>query len=959
MEPSVVEQALSSGAVQSVLTDISIQDTVHDFWDGGRGEANPIDDGTLTTFRNQINETSIAVSGKNIPTVTLNEIRLKPEGGWIGKPSDYERSLIRKYEDTFPTHLYAKNKEVITYNQILNDDGSLWKKYLNNRGYVNIVSIIPDPNEYFDSFDQSQKNKIANFILTFMFGTPADSNVGNKTFGITYDAGPVAPRKVFADIEQMYNYIYPQNITDSAVTSFKSKKIQYVFPKDSLVRSNRFTQGEGLSIKFENRGYGPLNRYGFDWVFQQGLTTIRIPFGPTQSDGPSVNYLVTSYLYGPQNGVREKNTIADISPIQPIYEQNNSVLFDLKRSGDFEQVHASLNDNNVIFATIDHLCSFYARMLHKPCIWSNNASSEIVMYRFDVGPVDPAEEFKRQCLIFAQEQVKRLRLLATIKTTTADEIQKTIAEFDRAKSAYYVTATKVLPGMKEFIDNPAGYSAESVDKQGYLTDALTTAFLRAKANDVYTFLISLVTAIREFQPSLSSEQYTDFARLMEIFASYPAKFVVESRKIADPTNVGNEIEIYTLSYPEEGRTGIDQQIRYVKNELEQVKPILDLQLTNQPFFIPLLAPNNTYNHKASQPMFEFSAGHFKSIHTAFRAMMGIVFSGRAGRDRDKKITRFLTDYFAARETLLATFYDKNVAEQLRERSDIPINFIINEGTLPELGNRSIQMVRNMNSGAPVASVSDEVMQKGGFVPPPLIGQTIDLEHVFRDICGKAAAYVESVISTFVLNGNAVNNGDSAVTGEQMYRGLANMYSKEISEDIAVYWETELQRIREDSTDNYGHPYQLSSTDVLISLLVSASTIQLPPGPDGISRYGINIHSYLNDTPLQKRDVPAVQDFYGKLLTTSIPNLPFFAEVRTLLALTVFDNMLGGTDKPNRYLQRITPLPQATYSAPMEWSVTLSQHIVNVVNLAHAYGDDKLARALKKLAGGRRPLFTSP
>lgn len=917
---TAVQKALSPGVVQSVLGDISVQDTIHDFWDGGRGEANPINDESLLQLRNDIQTLSRDVTGKDIPTVTLGEIKQKGDGTWIGKPSEYERNLIRKYENAYPSHLYAKTKEVITYRQILNDDGSLQKKYMNNRGYVNIVSIIPDPNEYFDSFTQSEKNVIANFILSFMFGLDTTA-IGKSTFGITYDAGPVAPRKVFADIEQMYNYIYPQNITDSAATSFKSKKIQYVFPKDSTIRSNRFTQ-DVVTIAFQDKGYGPLNRYGFDWVFQFGSKSYIVPFGPTQSDGPSVNYLVTSYLNGPARGFREKNTIANISPIQPIYNAKKGIIFDLKRSGDFEQVHASLNDNNVIFATIDHLCSFYARMLHKPCIWSNNASSEIVMYRFDVGEVDPLEDFKRQAVFFAQEQLQRLQLLTSIKNNAATDIVNAKKEFRRAMKAYYVTATKSIEAAKTFIDTPSGYSASTVDTQGYLADALTTAFLRAKSEDVYEYLDSLETTITSFPLSLKPEDYTAFAQKMEALVTNPADFTVSIVQ-----------QRYTLTY--RGIAGLEQQIKYIKQELEQIKPIVDLQLTNQPFFIPLITPAGTYNHKANNPLFDFSSGHFKSIHSAFRALVGIVFSGRAGRDRDKKAAKFLTDYFTARETLLGTFHDKEKAEQIRTASDILMTDVISEATLPVLGTKAIEMTRKMyEDTVPLSGGgNDDIgIHYGGVQPPPLIGQTNDLELLFRDICGKAAAYVESMITTNP-------DTDSGNNRDRLFAVLTNPVSQEILQDIAVHWETELMRIREDSMDNYGHNYVLTQTDVFISMLLS--TYSSSPGV-------ASIQSYLVDTPIPSRDMPQYQDYFGALLSATVP------EVRNLLVLTIFDNML--TQKTDKYLKKLTPLATTSYAAPEEWK-KLAQHLQTIVTAVNNFTLPTEVKGLFR--GGRRPLFTSP
>ena len=992
MAQSKVDDALVSPVVQQVITDLSIQDTVHDFWDGGRGEANPITDDSLRGFRDTITTMSTKLVNKNITDITLGEITKRADGNWINKPSNYERSLILKYEDKYPSHLFSKTKESITYKQIFTDyttpGNPLKTRYLNSRGFRNVLSINTDPNEYFDSFTLQEKNIIANFILTFMFAQPTTQDVGKGPYGITYDAGPVAPRKVFADIEQMYNYIYPQNITDSAATSFKSKKIQFIFPEDSVgsgvstVKSNRFTQAE-VGIAFMNRGYSALNRYAFNWRFTYLPTNsfIDIPFGPGQSDGPSVNYLVTSVLNkGPVNGVREKGTIVDISPIQSVYDKYPGIIFDLKRTGDFEQVHASLHNPEAIFATIDHLCSFYARMLHKPCIWSNNASSEIVMYRFDVGEVDPMENAKREAVFFAQEQINRLKLLASIQTASED-IQKTVAEFERGKTAYYVTLSKAsnLQAVLGFINTPAGYIPDTIDKQGYIADALTTGFLRAKCLDTLVFLDTLVKSVQSFQPSRTPGEYERFGALMN-------EMVLNSKDIlVTPTAAGG----YTISY--NGVQQIETSIAALKVELETLRPVLDLQLTNEPFYKPLFEPNGTYNHKASNSLFDFSSGHFKSIHTAFRALIGIAFTGRSGRDRDKKVFNFLTEYFTARDTLLGTFRNNDFAENVRKQTDILVNDLtVSEAAIPTLGQRAIEMAQRsigmvppttrggrktrrskggvrtrrskggVKATKPGREVDNSIAGLFGSKKPDsypdenvspkkkpstvAIGQTMDLDLLFQDICGKAAAFVEAVVSETIASKHGIpgDGVDAPVPQADMYRVLGIPLASEILRDISIQWETELLRIREDGLDNYGFPYVQTQSEQFVTMLLSMDILNGVP----------DFYPYLNDTPILPRERPEYQDFFGALLLS-----PVFT-ARNLIVLTIFDNMMSGKNKQMKYFKHLTPKldQEFKYGAPMEWD-RLSQNLKSVIDIVNSYS---LSREVQGLFGGgeRKPLYST-
>lgn len=956
---SPVDAALSNQVVQQAITDLSIQDTVHDFWEGGRGEANPITDANLATFRNQIVTISEPlIRGRTITDVTFDEIKSKGPGIWTGKPSDYERNLIRKYEDKYPSHLYSKTKETITYQDILDDETKgdlLRKKYLGNRGFCNILSIIPAKGQFFDSFNEKQRNTIANFILSFMFGLDRLA-IGKGNFGITYDAGPVAPRKVFADIEQMYNYIYPQNITDSAATSFKSKRIRYVFPSEpdnpniSIVRSNMFTSSN-ITMFFEKNGYSELNRYGFSWKFKDRTGAItNVPFGPGQSDGPSVNYLVTSLLNGgPFYGNKEKNTIVNISPIQSLYTANNGIILDLKRTGDFEQVHASLNDQNVIFATIDHLCSFYARMLHKPCIWSNNASSEIVLYRFDIGPPPPPDvAFKQNMFFYAQEQIRRINMISNIKSgVLLEDLTKAQQEFTLGRSAFFVTQSKFSEGQIAYIQNPGGYTADNVDKQGYLADALTTAFFRLKCKDTVQHIKALDAQAKTFE-----EDPTINYDIINKLVTNPGVFT------ATPTGAPNT---FTLVYtdisvnPNVLTPGIETMITGLKSKLEALKSILDIQLqtTEEKFYKPMFISNAKipaiplYDHKVTNVNFGLSPGHLKSIHTAFRAMVGIVFSGRAGRDRDKKVIQFLTEYYTARDALLGTFYNEELAEQARNASDIDTKeLVISEANLPTLGVNAIQMVRNVYAIADPTKPGGAKRDRTEYEAPPLapaaagppsLAQTNDLALLFHDICGKAAAYVESMISTHPETDNGRN---IVAVGTLLNTAPA---TREIMQDIAIHWETELLRIREDSLDNYGVKYVPTQADAFISMLVS--TCMTPIGTD--------IQSYLDYT-ISPRDMVEYQDFGGYLKTTQIP------EVRNLIVLTVFDNML--TQKPRKYFEKYAPQSSATYGATREWTDYLVQHLLTVVQTVN--GDTELPSPPSEKKGrvgpgGRRPLFTTP
>lgn len=330
---------------------------------------------------------------------------------------------------------------------------TLVQKYNQNR-YENHILRISIGNSGFLNV-KNDGSKIANFILNYFLGhrAPVGGDVGGVPFnvGLTTDAKIGLPHKLCRNITQVYNLVTPANIADSATTSFKalSTRNVYSFPRTAanfpdenafqqrdpdalfaepgkyIFKSNYFTKDNGVRLKFSQypgRNFSKTDQYAFnlevatpvkDTTGQLAPAAIgpytgpqlTFPFGDTQKQGPSVNYLI-DLITSPNAGAAAKvtpsvNTILRINDLLglPIPTQqgddtvvNSGLLYDIKRGGDYEQINIIPDieqpDFPVIFTTIDILAALWARLNKRDTILHFN--NTITLFRFSQGGISEA-----------------------------------------------------------------------------------------------------------------------------------------------------------------------------------------------------------------------------------------------------------------------------------------------------------------------------------------------------------------------------------------------------------------------------------------------------------------------------------------------------------------------------------------------------------------------------------------
>ena len=438
---------------------LELLDSIHDFYKK-RGQTNSEDDEGLSDqvfettkehLREKMSEViqnvnkQLEIKGITTPlsptipdsgnTVTINQ-QLKDlssdnNENNVGSATSAFELNTEKYFESHPKYgkyFMADNKSRISYQTIITTsygyNASLpigWSEYINNENNQRIIEIYDDANNQTLTlndilYDNSGEYKriINTFIICYMYGKWDTSYITTERIPqlyITFDAAGKYIKKLMFDDPRIHNLLTPQNISDSATTSFNQlgDKINFEFPVNNSngtfsIESdvfNRYNNGM-YDIQFENKEFGEQNRYGFRIRIDnkgKNIQTNPIPnatldFDEEKKDGPSVNYL-TSLIYNHETGrdiEDPKNSISTLHVLNdPIFLNKfieTGMVYDLKRMGDHAQGKSSKILNNtkkyplIVLATLDRLCGLHSRLIEQPCFFHNNET--ITLYRYPI-----------------------------------------------------------------------------------------------------------------------------------------------------------------------------------------------------------------------------------------------------------------------------------------------------------------------------------------------------------------------------------------------------------------------------------------------------------------------------------------------------------------------------------------------------------------------------------------------
>jgi hypothetical protein len=363
----------------------AVEDTVHDTFQGWRNERHE-----NVNDKNTIDEHII----KKITRVGKSSTLFK---------GNNEDSYINELEGN---EILDSVKGTVTYEDILSDAF--------DADALNMDTIVIS-SDGFDMHSASfeEKTKIASFILNYLFTT--DSGF---TPYFTFDAAPAQVGKIFSEHISARGLIIPQNIADSATTTFMQLGDEpnlYAFPitdgAQFVSRWNTFSPD--YTVAYENTGFSEENPYGFTYhLARNGGPSIPYVFAPGEQQGPSLDYLLSLTLAArldrplanvtlPSNCL---NIGAKIAPFEAdlrerIRNDEESPFLDMKRAGDGDQADgARLMDTSlqyVVLVTGDRLLSVNMRLMKQRCILQYHQT--LTIFRGSIPNIDPAqiEEYEK------------------------------------------------------------------------------------------------------------------------------------------------------------------------------------------------------------------------------------------------------------------------------------------------------------------------------------------------------------------------------------------------------------------------------------------------------------------------------------------------------------------------------------------------------------------------------------
>lgn len=406
---------------------LAITDSVHDF--KSKGE---------TVIINLQNVISNYIDNKNLQNVSTDRLtdfihNLTDDKNEITASSVEDKTVSyfeKKLKEELNINLNDSNASIIklSYQEVIN---AITENFQNNKKNE---SILKARNKLFDSkkkkyddvfileIDLSNTSNLtweqtvgenvvylALFLLNFFYNPKEDGilNTQENTY-ISFDAGSGYVSKIFGHLTQVINLITPLNIADSAKTLENHLLPElrrgvhnlFAFPeplteKNTYPYTSNFYSKDYLELflKKKDAKYTELNKYDFELHVKKTagdkLENILIFDNENHKSGPSIDYL-SSYMLN--SNVETERKMVDLNDLKDIFKDDNirnKLLFDLKRSGDWEQCNASRIINNtpgerthkrVILCTIDRLCALYSRSIGQNTIWHNG--TKLIFYKF-------------------------------------------------------------------------------------------------------------------------------------------------------------------------------------------------------------------------------------------------------------------------------------------------------------------------------------------------------------------------------------------------------------------------------------------------------------------------------------------------------------------------------------------------------------------------------------------------
>ena len=879
---------------------LAFLDSIHDFWpergtksvsDEDEDEPEELDIGRLDIVHNELVASIQQYVGGG---GSIEQIMSTLTNGNVTSVHGVEDKTLAFFKKTI--NPFNGEERVFTIDDILTrykfkeDYQSDWENY------SAVVSSISDSIEIqgngksIKSLSDTERGILGFFILAYL--NPG-VNPGTSNIGLTFDMSPRDVGKIFNRFDQVHNAIYPQNVSDSASTSFSAllgRSLYYdVTGKQQVTtgavqeaRTNAFTIGK-YRIAFIDRGFQKTNKFGFSI----GITDMNnrpigeIPFGPRSEQGPSVNYLmdiISSKGSTLQTAVPKIGTVAKLNKIS-VYDKD--LLFDLKRLGDQEQMLVA--GPGVYTVTGDRFAHAFRRLIRRSGIYHSVKGLRISRFR----PLSPEEARKQSQQFRLKSTYEKLKLVVSFLTqyVTAD------SELNRMRNHILFGIQKGYV-FSDPIDIP-NISPVFIDSN-YTKIGSTFATLIARYR-----MIDIFNHIETLRTKLEKEVISKQSQINEFGAIIENSF---TNKLYDQTtqNALNDADLFLIAI----------------EELRNMNISFDADAKPFSLYTQLFEPNGRMIKGVTNSFFNFSTGPFTHPESGLASIVSKLLVNRKARRPDAvkdAINKLLVQYFISRDLIKEAFFNRDSLSNLEAVTDISSGLTTAQVVgsvveVPEGKQGILQVISRTYQGisgviAPyigpsypvaVAPAARGGVQLGG--DPGHVLQYRDIHDLFVEICSDAAVASES--------------GDDAV------HALDNIEAK---------WMNGINEIRQQASDEYRIPFEESLTTDLISFILSFRTFENQTG------FGVTFN--LEDPsifPLLTRRTDTVINDIGGILLTRIPVqntvLEFLIKLHTEFEKTPY-----------------------AYSAPNQWKSFWTKF--------YTYFGLKQSNELKNLSrGGRRPLY---
>ena len=801
---SIVKTLSPSEQAQSaeLLEKLAYLDSIHDFWPerGSRkkrdgSSSSDSDDTRMEDVHNFLIKTIQAyrntAAWPSKPSNDIGDILIKDSNNQVHTTSGIENIVLsyikKKYKPFNEPEITMTVSEILKDWKFVRGTGEAYKNRI--KSLPNAIEIISDPEEPYKTIktlDENERGIIGFFLLAYL---NPEENPGKQKPGFTFDMAASDVSNIFSKFTQTFNAIYPQNVADSAITSFsallgrnKFHRANYSESKgdtnviEQVVRTNAYTRGK-YTIKFVDRGFSNKNRFAFSVQIIDNTTrevVATIPFKKDSAEqGPPVNYLadlmasnarkLQSKPGAKKGGAPQqmkpgaKKPVAAPEPPKKSEKPDKAakiefvkgkpidlkVLFDIKRMGDQEQMLVT----TAYGVTGDRFAGVFRRLLRMPGIFQSTKGLKVwrapVKIAVPAGKTpeqaaaEAADKAAKDALEFRRKQiVEKLKIVNGVMKGEVDPVYKDLvkmkAEVDKGAESGVI------------FRSPLGYKdrlTKEFVRQSYTSIAseFATYVLRAHMRDISERIGKLIGRITTFNESIKNYDAAACSSGQPKISN-PIEPCTPADKNLQLGDALDKLEEFITSFKE--LESITIAFRLPKDGEEP-------GLKTRPIYTPIFGPDNRLLKNVTNSWFNFSSESYTHPETGLAIVVARLLDLSSSPRLDlvtSQIRKLLEYYFLARDDIKESFTNEESKLKLEEATEISI-FVRPERVVsivaePDEQQGLIEVLRNLAQyqvvgPAGVGAVAAADGQAGGaFAGDPR--QYRDLHDLFAELCVDAS-----------------------------------------------------------------------------------------------------------------------------------------------------------------------------------------------------------------------------